>query len=61
VVRRHAYVGSANDSKYRVRLQVAHNGRGGTFTATHLTAMRKFHGNPVNIRGSWSCAMLLKG
>jgi ribosomal protein L31E len=61
VVNRHAYIGTASDPKYRIRVQIGQKGRSGTFSATHLTAMRKFHGAPVNVAGSWSCATLLKG
>ena len=59
IIHRHAYSGTANDFKYRMRVQMGRNGLSGSFKGSHLTAMPGFRGKPVNIQGSWKCAIVL--
>jgi hypothetical protein len=62
VIQHHAYshVLSTNDLKYAIKIDIARNGLSGKFTVSHITAMAKFHGKPVNIQGSWTCDTLLR-
>ncbi|MBV9280516.1 MAG: hypothetical protein JOZ41_10580 [Chloroflexi bacterium] len=62
VLRRHAYAhtNATVDDRYRVSVTLARNGLGGTLRATHLTAMPRSHGKPIDIRGSWTCDTLLR-
>jgi hypothetical protein len=57
VVHRHAYWSQGADV---TDARLSRDGRSGRFSGRHLMPMKGFHGKPVNVSGSWSCAQLLK-